>query len=40
MSKTQKKNHKRKYERQRQRMEEEGVTEEEFVPYVFTHINY
>lgn len=32
MSKTQKKNHKRKYERQQQRMAEEGVTEEHFQP--------
>ena len=33
MSKTQKKNHRRKYDRQQQRMKEEGVTEEQFNRY-------
>ena len=33
MSKTQKKNHKRKYDRQQQRMKEEGVTEAQFNRY-------
>ena len=32
MSKTQKKNHRRKYERQRERMAAEGVTDEDFGP--------